>query len=88
MPGIILEEVHQHYSEHSQIFTSKEKEKIKSVNSMLKKAGTFDFNLGLMIAFYFTIPNNSMPMFWKDGYSYTDRNGTTKEWKAILPRRF
>ncbi len=55
---------------------------------MLKKTGTFDFDLGLMIAFYFTIPNNSMPMFWKDGYTYTDKNGAIKEWKAILLRRF
>jgi len=88
LPGILLGEEHQHYSNHSKVFTAKEKEKIKSVNDMLKKTGTFDFDLGLMLAFYFTIPNNTMPIFWKDGYTYMDREGKSKEWTALLPRRF
>jgi hypothetical protein len=88
LPGIILGEEHQHYTEQSKVFSTKEKEKIKSVNDMLKNSGSFDFDLGLMLAFYFTIPNNSMPIFWKDGYSYTDNKGQKKQWNALLPRRF
>jgi len=88
LPGIILEEESQHYSDKSNIFTSREKEKVKAVNAKLKKAGTFDFDLGLMLAFYFTIPNNSMPIFWKEGYPYIDAHGNKKEWEALLPRKF
>lgn len=88
LPGIILTEEHQHYSDQSRIFTAKEKTKIKTVNELLKKHGAFDFDLGLMLAFYFTIPNNSMPIFWKDGYNYTDDKGKAKQWTALLPRRF
>lgn len=88
LPGIVLGEEHQHYHEQSSVFTTLEKEKIKSVNNILKKAGAFDFDLGLMLAFYFTIPNNTMPIFWKDGYPYVDTNGSSRIWEALLPRRF
>lgn len=88
MPGMILGEELQHYTEKSEVFSPKERQQIKSVNDRLKKKGVFDFDLGLMLAFYFTIPNNSMPIFWKDNYSYVDAEGKAKEWTALLPRRF
>ena len=88
MPGIILEEEFQHYSEKSKIFTQKERQKLIKANNLLKKEGSYDFDLGLLLAFYFTIPNNAMPIFWKDSYSYVDRDGKEKEWMALLPRRF
>lgn len=87
--GQLLEETsHQFYSENCELFDSKEKEQIRLVNNQLKKAGAFDFDLGLLLAFYFTIPNNAMPIFWKDNYIYTDKLGQQKQWTALLPRRF
>ncbi len=88
LPGIILEEEHQHYSDKSKIFNKKEREKIIRANNLLKKEGRDDFDLGLILAFYFTIPNNVMPIFWKDGYPYVDKNGKERNWNALLPRRF
>ncbi|MBK9328537.1 MAG: hypothetical protein IPM95_04310 [Sphingobacteriales bacterium] len=88
LSGIMLTEMHQHYSEQSRLFTNKEKAKIKAVNELLKRPGSFDFDLGLMLAFYFTIPNNTMPIFWKDGYNYIDTNGNSRQWTALLPRQF
>lgn len=88
MPGVILEETVQHYSDSSTLFTSKEKQKIIEANQVLKKQGNFDFDLGLLIAFYFAIPNNAMPIFWKDEYQYKDKKGDTKKWMALLPRKF
>jgi len=88
LTGIVLGEEHQHYNEQSPIFSNSEKKQIKSLNDMLKQTGKFDYDLGLMLAFYFTIPNNTMPIFWKEGYSYIDHTGQKTEWKALLPRRF
>jgi hypothetical protein len=88
MPGIILEEEYQHYTDKSKIFNEKERLKIIEANNRLKKQGAYDFDLGLLLAFYFTIPNNAMPIFWKDGYAYIDKNGNQKNWVALLPRRF
>lgn len=79
---------HQYYSEECTFFDSKEKAKLISVNGQLKNPNAYDFDLGLMLAFYFTIPNNAMPIFWKDNYNYTDRSGNKKQWTALLPRRF
>lgn len=88
IPGIILDEKHQHYSEQSKIFSEKERRKIVEVNGMLKNIYAYDFDLGLLLAFYFTIPNNSMPIFWKDNYHYNDKKGIEKKWSALLPRKF
>lgn len=88
MPGIILNEEYQHYSDDSKVFSKEEKQKIIRANNLLKKQGGYDYDLGLLLAFYFTIPNNSMPIFWKDDYEYVDDKGTTKQWTALLPRRF
>lgn len=88
IPGIILEKKFQHYSDSSTLFNQKEKAMILEANSILKKQGAFDFDLGLLIAFYFTIPNNAMPIFWKDDYVYIDKEGNKSKWVALLPRKF
>jgi len=88
LPGVILEEIHQYYSTNSLLFSSQEKEKILEINGKLKRPGAFDFDLGLLLAFYFTIPNNAMPIFWKDNYRYLDANGQESTWNALLPRQY
>ncbi len=87
--GQLLEEKsHQFYSNDCKYFSIKEKEQIKEANNLLKRSGTFDYDLGLLLAFYFAIPNNTMPIFWKDNYNYKDSSGIEKKWKALLPRQF
>ena len=88
LAGVLLDEEHQHYSENSKLFTKKEKMELLSANNQLKSERSFDFDLGLLIAFYFTIPNNVMPIFWKDDYIYNDKKGNEKKWMALLPRYF
>lgn len=89
LPGIILEESkYQHYSNLCNFFSVSEKKKIIDLNNLLKKIDAFDFDLGLLIAFYFTIPNNAMPIFWKDEYNFKDIKGNNKKWMALLPRKF
>lgn len=87
--GLLLdEEKYQHYSELSSLFNQTEKDKLIAINNSLKCPNSFDFDLGLLVAFYFTIPNNAMPIIWKDEYLYKDNKGKQQKWKALLPRRF
>lgn len=87
--GLLLEEnTYQHYSELSNLFSQNEKIKLIEINNRLKNPNSFDFDLGLLLAFYFTIPNNAMPIIWKDDYSYVDKNGKQSKWTALLPRKF
>jgi len=87
--GLLLEEEkYQHYSELSNLFNQTEKNKLIAINNRLKNPNSFDFDLGLLIAFYFTIPNNAMPIIWKDEYPYKDNKGQEQKWTALLPRKF
>lgn len=87
--GLLLEEeVYQHYSKVNDFFSPIEKQKILSVNNKLKNPKSFDFDLGLLLAFYFTIPNNAMPILWKEDYPYIDHKGKKRKWTALLPRKF
>jgi hypothetical protein len=87
--GVLLNEKnHQFYSPINDKFTINEKKKIAEVNKLLKNENAEEFDLGLLLAFYFSIPNNTMPIFWKHGYVYKDKNGVEKTWNALLPRRY
>lgn len=88
LTGIELNEIeYQHYSDLSVYFSVSEKKKLRAINSLLKASGKFDHDRGLLIAFYYAVPNNSMPIIWKDGYVYTLKSGVKREWFALLPRR-
>lgn len=84
----LTEETYQHYSEKCKFFTKSEKYIIKTENKKLKNPMTIDYDRGLLISFYYSVPNNSMPILWKDGYGYTDKHGKQKNWMALLPRQF
>ncbi len=88
LTGILLEEKHQHYSDKSNLFNKKERVKLINLNKSLKKEGVDDFDLGLILAFYYAIPNNTMPIFWKDNYPFCDNKGHSRKWSALLPRWF
>lgn len=87
--GIKLsEDTYQHYSDQCKFFTKSEKYIIKTENQKLKNPNKKDYDRGLLISFYYSVPNNSMPIVWKDGYEYTDEKGRQKNWQALLPREF
>ncbi len=59
---------------------------------MVEKAGEClkidPFNKRLLLAFSYGIPNNSLPILWKDKYKYKDSKGSSQEWLALLPRSY
>jgi hypothetical protein len=89
LAGIQLsEEEYQHYSKASSYFSPAEKVVLNNLNGLLKDPSKFDYDRGLLLSFYYAIPNNSMPMLWKEGYKYKDQKGRLREWFGLLPREF
>lgn len=87
LTGVTLqEEQHQYYSTKCNYFNNVEKKAINELNSKLKDSVKDDYDIGLLIAFYYSVPNNTMPIIWKDNYKYLTKNGTST-WFALLPRQ-
>lgn len=84
----LIEEEYQHYTSASSYFSSSEKKILRDLNDRLKDPKKFDYDRGLLLSFHYSMPNNSMPILWKDGYKYKDQQGEEKEWFALLPRDF
>jgi hypothetical protein len=74
-----------HYCEKNETFTMNEKGRLIGLNGRL---GESAYGMGLLIAFYYTTPNNTMPIIWKDGARYTSEDGSGKKWFALIPRSF
>lgn len=87
--GIELNENdYQHYTDHCNKLSIKVKNKLSHLNSSLKKVGKKDYDRGLLVTFFYSPPNNSMPILWKDGYPYNDKKGNKKKWFALIPREY
>jgi len=87
LPGMVLnKDQYQYYSEDCNYFNPIEKEKIREINWKLKKALIPDYDLGLLIAFSYSTPNNTMPIIWKEGCEYITKNQKLENWFALLPR--
>lgn len=84
----LIEKEYQHYTEASFYFSPAEKKILRDLNNLLKDPTKFDYDRGLLLSFYYSMPNNSMPILWKDGYGYKNEQGEEKEWFALLPRDF
>jgi len=84
----LVEKEYQHYTSASSYFSDAEKKLLKDLNNRLKDPRKFDYDRGLLLAFHYSMPNNSMPILWKEGYKYKDKHGEEKEWLALLPRYF
>jgi hypothetical protein len=82
------ESKHELLSANCHVFSKKEKEILNNLNTNLKKSGKNDFDKGLLIAFFHSIPNNTMPIIWKDGFPFKDSNNNSMKWFGILPRNF
>lgn len=79
---------YEHLSEECEVFNEKEKDIIKEINNMLSAKSNNDYSKGLLLAFTHCVPNNSLPMIWKDEFPYKVKGGVEKRWTAILPREF
>lgn len=85
---LLKKDNYEHLSEECEVFNEKEKDIIKDINNMLSAESKSDFNKGLLLAFTHCVPNNSLPMIWKDKFPYIGKDGAERRWKAILPREF
>jgi len=86
--GLLLDETnYQHYSDNSKYFKAKTKKKLIEINNRLKKEGRKDYDKGLLVTFYYSPPNNSMPILWKNKFPYKIKN-EEKIWQALLPREY
>ena len=77
----LIDEHHNHYSEKCIKWTKTERDKIISLNNLFRKE--YDYDKGLLIAFYYSVPNNTMPIIWKEGYKINNN-----PWIALLPRKY
>jgi|GEM_PF-1880191 len=69
-------------------FNDKQKEIINNINSNIMDRGDEFFNLNIPFAFYYSIPDNALPMLWKDGVEYELINGQKKQWYGLTPRQY
>ncbi|NPV02125.1 MAG: hypothetical protein HPY53_12180 [Brevinematales bacterium] len=81
----VLTEKDNHYSEKCNIFSNKERETLIAVNNKLY-SNQSDYDKGLLVCFSYSVPNNSMPIIWKDGFEYSS-NGVSEKWFALFPRK-
>lgn len=88
--GIILkEDTYQHLNDKCNNFDNTEKNFLRDLNAMLQDPDRgYYANLGLLLAFYFTVPNNTLPFIWKDKADYLDLSGLRRKWRALLPREY
>jgi len=88
LPALILdEESHQYLSDQNNIFSLTEKDFLRDINNRLHDSErAYYAELGLLLAFYFAVPNNTLPFIWKDKANYIDNSGSEKKWCALLPR--
>lgn len=85
---LLKKDTYEHLSEECEVFSEEEKDIIKNINKMLNAESKNDYNKGLLLAFTHCVPNNSLPMIWKDKFPYIGKDGVKRSWKAILPREF
>lgn len=87
--SILGESSHQCLNPKCDIFPTNDKRFLTNLNSSLHDPSTgYYANFGLLLAFYFAVPNNTMPIIWKHGARYSDESGTSKTWCALLPRDY
>ena len=69
-------------------FNRKQKDTIRKINYAMRELGDNFINLNIPFAFYYSIPDNSLPILWKDGIEYEMENGQKKNWYGLIPRDY
>lgn len=67
---------------------AKQKESVSKINNAIMDRGDEFFNLNIPFAFYYSIPDNSLPLLWKDGVEYENECGQKKNWYGLTPRHY
>jgi len=78
----------QFYSQECKYFSTDEKQVLYDLNNSLKNPSGIDYDKGLLLSFSYTIPNNSMPILWKEGFTYKNKLDQQDRWFALLPREY
>lgn len=80
--NLLEEKKHYYLDESCLVFDKSEKEFLNILNyQLIDKRNRY--HLGLLLAFHYSTPDNSMPIIWKN------QNEEKKlKWKALLPREF
>jgi len=73
-----------YYHPENLAFTSEEREQIQVLNEQL---GENFFVMGLLLAFYYSAPDNTMPLIWREEYNYIDQDNVDQSWFGLFPRR-
>ncbi len=81
----LKEERFNHYHENNRIFSPEEK---ASFEQLSERLGRNLFDMGLLVAFYYSTPDNTMPFIWNEGFQFLDNEGKTSPWFALLPRKY
>jgi len=84
----LLENNYQHYTTECNKFSNRLKTRLINLNNKLKKPHRLDYDRGLLVTFFYSPPNNSMPILWKEGYPYINNKGVEKKWFALIPREY
>jgi hypothetical protein len=90
LSGLVLnEKSYQFLNDHCSMLKREEKDYLRELNGRIHNPDIGYYGqIGLLLAFYFTVPNNTLPFIWKDKARYTDSKGKAKKWKALLPRDY
>lgn len=80
--NLLDETKHFYLNENCGVFSPKEKEFLKFLNYQLIDIEN-RYHLGLLLAFHYSTPDNTMPIIWKDQDEHDKL-----QWKALLPREF
>ena len=81
----LQKETFDHFDPSNNTFSDLEKRDLKAINSLL---GRNEYTLGLLVAFYYGTPNNTMPFIWKEGCKYVKPDGSKDSWAALIPRKY
>lgn len=74
------------YSPSCKTWTDKEREILIKSNDKLK-TNRNDYDKGLLVAFHYSVPNNTIPLIWKNNYKYKINNKESIHY-ALLPRDY
>lgn len=65
-----------------------QKSYIRNINNKILYPGDHEYNLNIPFGFYYSIPDNALPLLWKDNVEYSDDNGNRKNWFGLTPRNY
>jgi hypothetical protein len=84
---LLEEKYHNHYSKSNMLWSSSERKYLIEKNKLINQSNTSKYDKGLLVAFFYAVPNNTMPIIWKNNIPYIEKE-KKKKWYALLPREY